>query len=152
MLEEVDGEVDPQFERQTELKSLRLERCFVSFPALQSALRAPRALRYLSIGHAEEYSENEIKSAEENNATLAEFIDALLLHRESLEVIRVVLEEVYDYSQSNCAPAINHPSFRAYAKHFPELKRWEGCDRFSLAIFLGGYSSSSLENDGRLDE
>ncbi|OKL60534.1 hypothetical protein UA08_04303 [Talaromyces atroroseus] len=150
MLEEADGDFEPQFERQTELKSLRIERCFVSFPALRSALRAPRALRYLSIGHAEYYSHHELQNVQPNNATLADFMDALLLHRESLEEIRVVVEDHYGTSHGEFGPTINHPSFHACAKQFAELKRWEGCDRRTLAYYLGGLSygsSSSSEDD-----
>lgn len=96
MLEEADGEVDPEFEGQTELwKSLRIERSFVSFPALQKILRPPRALRYLSVGHVYDFSTHELKIAELNNATLDDFVNALSMHRESLEKIRVVLEAVY---------------------------------------------------------
>jgi hypothetical protein len=145
MLEETDGEVDPEFERQTELKSLRLERSFVSFPALQKILRTPRALRYLSVGHAYDFSMHELKIAEPNNATLDDFVNVLSLHRESLEEIRVVLDEVYGRFKSVRAASINDPSFRACAKHLPALKRWEGCDKSSLTIFLGAYSDSSPE-------
>lgn len=80
----------------------------------------------VSIGHGEDYSGHEIKSAEENDSTLPAFVDALLLHRELSEVIRVILEAAYDHWESDCAPTINDLSFRAYAKHFPEPRRWEG--------------------------
>lgn len=145
MLEETDGEVDPEFEGQTELKSLRIERSFVSFPALQKILRTPRALRYLSVGHADDFSMHKLKIAEPNNATLDDFVNAFSMHRESLEEIRVVLEEVYDRCRSVRAAPINDSSFRACAKHLPALKSWEGCDKSSLTIFLGAYSDSSSE-------
>lgn len=137
--------MDPEFEGQTELKSLRIERSFVSFPALRKILRAPRALRYLSVGHAYDFSMHELKFAERNNATLDDFVNALSIHRESLEEIRVVLEDVYDrFRRVGVAPT-NDPSFRACTKHLPALKSWEGCDKFSLTIFLGAYSNSSSE-------
>ncbi|KAJ5392470.1 hypothetical protein N7509_007960 [Penicillium cosmopolitanum] len=64
-----DIEVKPEFERMTELKSLQIERSFVSFKALATALRAPRALQYLGIVHTEEYKHHELYSADSTSST-----------------------------------------------------------------------------------
>jgi hypothetical protein len=133
MFEEEDGEIDSQFERQTELKSLRIERSFVSFPALKKALLAPRALSYLSIYHIDSYWHHELKNAEINHATVAEFVEALLPHRESLEEIKVVVD---DDRYKGEVPTINAPSFRNHATQLPALKRWLGCDKMTLAGYL----------------
>ncbi|CEJ55152.1 hypothetical protein PMG11_01427 [Penicillium brasilianum] len=136
MLEEGDAEVDVQFERQTELKSLRIERSSVSFPALRKALLAPRALRYLSICHLDCYRHHEINDGEINHATVAEFVDALLSHRESLEEIKLVVDEDDNDGYSPEVSTINDPSFRTYATQLPALKRWLGCDEFTLKDYL----------------
>jgi hypothetical protein len=133
MFEEEDGEIDSQFERQTELKSLCIERSFVSFPALRKALLAPRALRYLSICHVDSYWHHELKNAESNHATVAEFVEALLPHRESLEEIKLVVD---DDMYRGEVPTINAPSFRNHATQLLALKRWLGCDKMTLAGYL----------------
>ncbi|KAJ5630177.1 hypothetical protein N7528_003834 [Penicillium herquei] len=141
MLGHIDHEMGPVYERETQLKSLRLERSFVCFPVLAAVLRIPRALKYLSIGHAEDFQMHETDSLEENTATLDDFMDILLLHRESLEGIKVVREEVY--ARRSGRPQrdiiINHPSFQSCASQFPKLKRWEGFDSLSMITFLGKY-------------
>lgn len=136
LFEEADAEIDVQFERQTELKSLRIERSFVSFPALRKALLAPRALRYLSIGHVICYRNHELKSGKSNYATVAEFVDALLPHRESLEEIKLVVDEDDDDVYSGEVSTINDPSFCKHATKLPALKRWLGCDQFTLKEYL----------------
>lgn len=99
----------------------------MSFAALRSVLRAPRALRCLSIEHKEAYSHSE-----PNNATIPEFLDALLLHRESLEEIRVGV----DAGNGVSALTVNDAYFQPYADQFPKMKRWEGCDQDNLNEFL----------------
>lgn len=133
-----DGLVDPEFERTTELKSLHIEKSFVSFPALAAALRAPRALEYLGIAHTDDYQHHEIHSSDDNNSTMKEFMDVLLLHRESLEGIRVVYQDAYRSrgDSSKEPPKINVASFLPYAKQFPKMKHWEGCDGSSMRMFL----------------
>lgn len=144
-----DIEVKPEFERMTELKSLQIERSFVSFKALATALRAPRALQYLGIVHTEEYKHHELYSADSNNATMQEFMDVLLLHRQSLEGIKIDYEEIiFGKWNDDLYPEINTASFLPYAKEFPKLKRWEGCDNYSLSFFLGDYSYASDLEEG----
>ncbi|CAI7663696.1 unnamed protein product [Penicillium pancosmium] len=139
-----DIEVKSEFERMTELKSLQIERSFVSFKALATALRAPSALQYLGIVHTEEYKHHELHSADSNNATMKEFMDILLLHRQSLEGIKIDFEEMTFGEWTSChPPEINTASFLPYAKEFPKLKRWEGCDSYSMSVFLGGDSDAS---------
>jgi hypothetical protein len=134
-----DIEVDAEFERTTELKSLRIERSFVSFGALASALRAPRALQYLGISHAEDYQYHEMHLLDANNKTMQEFMDTLLLHRESLEGIKLVHEEIFRNRNgvNNRPPKVNDVWFLPYAKQLPKLERWEGCDASSMRLFLG---------------
>jgi hypothetical protein len=141
LFEEADAEVDVQFERQTELKSLRIERSSVSFPALRKALLAPRALRYLSICHVDCYRHHEIKDGKINHATVAEFVDALLPQRESLEVIKLVVDEDDNDVYNPEVSTINDPSFRTYATQLPALKRWLGCDQFTLKEYLDPWRS-----------
>lgn len=148
-LQEYLCKTDNQYQRQTELKSLRLGRCFVGFPALEFALRAPRALQYLSIGHAEEYKWHDFGRANANNATLGQFMDCLLLHKDSLEGIKIIHEEIYVASK-RYVPSLNDPSFQEYARKFSKLGCWEGCDRASLERFLR--EPSSFEDDGEADE
>ncbi|KGO48338.1 hypothetical protein PEX1_021330 [Penicillium expansum] len=144
MLEEEDTDIDPQFERQTELKSLRIERSFVNFVALKKALLAPRALRYLSIGHAEYFWHHELKNAEYNQATVTEFVGALLPHRDTLEEIKVIVD--YDGSRESTLTA-NASSFRKHATQFPVLKRWLGCDKTTLSHYLNSDEPSSSDED-----
>ncbi|KAJ5996098.1 hypothetical protein N7522_007758 [Penicillium canescens] len=151
MLEEEDGEIDLRYERQTELQSLRIENSFVNFPALKKVLRAPRALRCLSISHAECFWHHELKNAEYNHATVAEFVEALFLHRDTLEEIQVKVNHIYDNHDNydmECDSTINAPSFHKHAAQFPVLKRWIGCDRTTLAEYLGSGEFSSSDEDG----
>lgn len=151
MLEEEDGEIDLQYERQTELQSLRIENSFVNFPALKRVLRAPRALRCLSICHAECFWHHELKNAEYNQATVAEFVEALLPHRDTLEEIRVMVNQSYDNQHNydmEYDSTINAPSFHKHAAQFPLLKRWIGCDRITLAKYLRSSKISSSDEDG----
>lgn len=132
MLDEEDGEVDEQFQRQTELTSLRIERRFVDFQALKGILLAPRALRSLSIGHAEFFWNHELRTADSNEAEVPEFVEALLPHCASLEEIKVVIE----YRYGAAFPMVNDQSFRDHAAKFPVLKRWLGCDQRTLTFYL----------------
>ncbi|KAJ5426804.1 hypothetical protein N7465_001874 [Penicillium sp. CMV-2018d] len=144
MLEEEDTDIEPQFERQTELKSLRIKKSFVNFMALKKALLAPRALRYLGIGHAEYFWHHELKNAEDNHATVAEFVGALLPHRDTLEEIKVIVD--YDGCREQTLTA-NASSFRKHATQFPALKRWLGCDKTTLAHYLNSDEPSSSDED-----
>lgn len=144
MLEEEDTDIKPQFERQTELKSLRIEKSFVNFMALKKALLAPRALRYLGIGHAEYFWHHELKNAEDNHATVAEFVGALLPHRDTLEEIKVIVD--YDGCREQTLTA-NASSFRKHATQFPVLKRWLGCDKTTLAHYLNSDEPSLFDED-----
>lgn len=126
MLDEEDGEVDEQFQRQTELTSL------VNFQALKRILLAPRALGYLSIGRAEYVRHHELRNAVSNEAEVPEFVEVLLPHRASLEEIKVVIENRYGAA----FPTVNDQSFRDHAAKFPVLKRWLGCDQRTLTVYL----------------
>lgn len=131
MVDEEDGDFEEQFQRQTELKSLRIERSYVNFEALKKILLAPRALSYLGIGHVDLFWHHELKDAEVNSAEVPEFVEALLPHRLSLEEIKVVVEKKYGW-----APTVNDPSFRDHVARFPMLKRWLGCDKSTLVKYL----------------
>lgn len=148
-LEEYRRKMDKQYERQTELKSLRIERCWVAFPVLEFALHGPRGLQYLSIGHAKDYKWHHYGAANDNDATLDQFMDCLLLHRDSLKAIEIIHEEV-DPVRRHDTPSFNDPSFQEYARHFSKLECWEGCDEHSLARLLRG--RSSFEDDAEVDE
>ncbi|KAJ5975091.1 hypothetical protein N7481_008798 [Penicillium waksmanii] len=115
---------------------------FVSFGFLATALRAPRGLQYLGISHTDDFRHHNLYSVAENNATVEEFVDVLLLHRESLEGIKVDYEDVFDQRNNdpNRPPEINVATFLPYAKRFPKLKRREGCGKGELILFMGDYS------------
>ena len=144
MIEEEHGKIDSLFERQTELKSLRIERSFVIFPALKKILLAPRALSYLSIYHVDKYWYHGLKNAEINHATVADFVKALLPHRLSLEEIKAVVD---DDGYGEGLPTSNAPSFRDHATQFPALRRWLGCDRKTLADYLSRDGTTSFGED-----
>ncbi|KAJ5308723.1 hypothetical protein PENANT_c013G11438 [Penicillium antarcticum] len=149
MLEEEDGEFDQHFVRQTELQSLRIERSYVNFEAIAKILRAPRALKRLRICHSESLWHHELKNAEINESTVADFVAALLPHRDTLEEIQVSVtndHEVYDNPAN--VPTINAPSFRKHAAKFPVLKRWFGCDTNTLTDYLGSGKIGSSGDDG----
>jgi hypothetical protein len=131
MVDDEDVDIEERFQRQTDLKSLRIERSYVNFEALKRILLAPRALSYLSISHVELYWHHELKNAEDNSAEVPDFVEALLPQRLSLEEIKVVVEKKYGWS-----PTINDPSFRDHAARFPMLKRWLGCDKSTLVSHL----------------
>ena len=144
MLEAESGEIDPPFERQTELKELRIERSFVSFPALRKILIAPRALSYLSIFHVDDYWYHDLRNAEINHATVAEFVEALSPHRLSLKEIKVAVDSD---GYGGGVPTINASSFRNHATQFPALKRWLGCDEKTLADYLNPDEITSSDED-----
>jgi hypothetical protein len=143
MLQEEDGKIDPRYERQTELLSLCIENGWVNFPVLKRVLRAPKALRQLTIGQEGCFGVHERDDAEAKKATVAEFVEVLLPHRDTLEKIQVIVNLNYDNWGS--APEINALSFQEYATQFPVLKHWIGCDTCTLTSWLG--SDEDDEND-----
>lgn len=144
MLEEEHGEIDSPFERQTELRSLRIERSFVSFPALKKILLAQRALSYLSICHVDDYWYHKLKNAESSHPAVAELVKTLLPHRLPLEEIKVVVD---DDGYGGEVPTINPPSFRNYVSQFPALKRWLGCDKKTMADHLHRMKMSKVMSE-----
>ncbi|KAJ5173037.1 hypothetical protein N7492_005630 [Penicillium capsulatum] len=135
MFEEEDGEIEPEFHRQTDLKTLRIERSHINFLGLRNVLLAPRGLTHLVLEHDSCKSHHELGNATITKATVDEFVDALSIHRESLQ-------EIHFSERNEENQTINDDSFAPYATRFPVLRHWVGCDVFSLRYYLNDFENN----------
>ncbi|OJJ45157.1 hypothetical protein ASPZODRAFT_18063 [Penicilliopsis zonata CBS 506.65] len=86
--------IEARLHRSTDLTILVIERSYLAFPALRNILHAPRALRRLTVSHDRSYGSHELGFVDQHEARLAELIDVLLLHRNSLEELNFAEEDM----------------------------------------------------------